>query len=541
MIPELSGKRNCANIPKNIILKCAQFFHRPKAVVLLLNGLAGGVILTLSSCSSQPGSVTLSSGINGSYYNRLSEQINNSTKETVKLSVENIESQGSQENLKRLLDSQVDFAILQLDVANEAMRQRKVKAVAILANEYVHIITLKDSGLKTFADLQGKRVAVGTPGSGMSFTANQLLTADNLKVQVDNSDLDQAFEKLKFRQVDAVIYVGSLGASKNLRQQFVKNPDLKLLPIEPALVNHVTVFDPGSYQSATLPVGTYTSRPPVPEQEITTLSTPTVLVTRRNMNRQKVALVTWSILSTARTYSQFYPALQNEQPEDLLRKGLFYIHPAAEEVFEQGDPRMAFMRYWESNSDLQAGVFILGATSVIGLLLRQWRRQRSKKMVTTTTNRINELKLLLPDHPQQALDGIEDLSQEHRLMFVEGAVTTEVYEQLRQKTQTFTDQSRRLLEQQRKKFVMDTLLGLDEWQATLQTDPEAALQKLSHIKQQYREMLLADQVDIEAYVELMQLTLISLMTLVPKHSQNGTNYPKNKQTLKVNSNNLVEP
>jgi hypothetical protein len=162
-------------------------------------------------------------------------------------------------------------------------------------------------------------------------------------------------------------------------------------------------------------------------------------------------------------------------------------------------------------------------------------------MVTTTTNRINELKLLLPDHPQQALDGIEDLSQEHRLMFVEGAVTTEVYEQLRQKTQTFTDQSRRLLEQQRKKFVMDTLLGLDEWQATLQTDPEAALQKLSHIKQQYREMLLADQVDIEAYVELMQLTLISLMTLVPKHSQNGTNYPKNKQTLKVNSNNLVEP
>lgn len=541
MIPELSGKRTWTNLPKNIISKCATFIHRPKAVFLLLNALAGGAILTLSSCSSQPGSVTLSSGITGSYYNRLSEQIDKSTKDTVKLSVKNIESQGSQENLKRLLNRQVDFAIVQLDVANEAMRQEKVKAVAILANEYVHIITRKDSGLKTFADLQGKRVAVGTPGSGMSFTADRLLKADKITVQPDYSSFDEAFKKLKFQQVDAVIYVGSLGASKNLRQEFVNNPNLRLLPIKPALINQLTVFDPGSYRGAELPIGTYTSRLPIPDQNLLTLATPTVLVTRHNMNHRKVALVTWSILSTARTYSPFYPALQNEEPKNLLRKGLFYIHPAAEEVFEQGDPRMALMHYWESNSDLQAGVFILGTSSIVGLLLRQWHRQRSKKIVTTTANRINELKSLLPDHPQQALDGIEDLSQEHRLIFVEGAVTTEVYEQLRHKTQTFTDQCRRLLEQQRKKFVMETLLLLDEWQATLQTDPEAALQKLSYIKQQYRHMLLSDQVDIDAYMELMQLTLISLMTLVPKYSQNGTTSSKYDQTLKVNSNHSVEP
>ncbi|ARV63026.1 TRAP ABC transporter substrate-binding protein [Nostocales cyanobacterium HT-58-2] len=507
-------------------------------MLLLLGGLAGGVTLTLSSCSSQPSSITISTGIDGSYYNRLGKQIANSIKATVKISVTNIASQGSQENLKRLLDHQVDFAIVQLDVANEAMRKGQVKAVAILANEYVHIITQKDSGLKTFANLEGKRVAIGTLGSGISFTANRLLKANHISVQPDNSGFEQAFRKLKFRQVDAVIYVGSLGASQNLRQQFVNNPDLRLLPIEPALINHLTVFDPGSYHSATLPVGTYTSRPPIPSQQLLTLSTPTVLVTRPQMNQQEVGLVTWSILSTARTYSQFYPALQDEEPKNLLRKGLFYIHSAADEVFEQGDPRMAFMRYWENNNDLQSGVVILGTTSIVGLLLRQWHRQKSKKMVTTTANRINELKSLLPEHPQQALEGIEELSQEHRLMFIEGAVTTEVYEQLRQKTQTFTDQCRRLFEQQRKKFVMDTLLLLDEWQATLQTDPEAALQKLSYIKQQYRQMLLADQVDIDAYMELMQLTLISLMTLVPKNSHNGKNYAKNDQTIEVNVNNF---
>ncbi|MGH7998094.1 MAG: TAXI family TRAP transporter solute-binding subunit, partial [Brasilonema sp.] len=485
MIPELFSREIWANLLDNIGLKRVHFIYRPKTVFFLLSGLVGGVLL--SSCSSRPSSMTISSGNIGSYYYSLAEQINHSTKETVKISVENRDSQGSQQNLKRLREHQVDFAIVQLDVANEAMRKEEVKAVAILANEYVHVITKKDSGLKTFTDLQGKRVAVGTSGSGMSFTADKLLKTNHISVQRDDSNFDEAFKKLKSRQVDAVIYVGSLGASKNLRQQFVNNPNLKLLPIESALVNHLTVFNPGSYQSGTFPVGTYTSRPPVPDKDIPTLSTATVLVTRLDMKRQQVALVTWSILSTARTYSQFYPALQNEEPKDLLRKGLFDIHPAAEEVFEHGDPRMAFMRFWENNSDLQAGVFILTTTSILGLLLRQWHRQKSKKMVTTTTNRINELKSLLPDDPQQALDGIEALSQEHRLMFVEGAVTTEVYEQLRQKTQTFTDQCRRLLEQHRKKFVMETLLLLDEWQATLQTNPEEALKKLSHIKQQYRD------------------------------------------------------
>ncbi|WP_337907193.1 TAXI family TRAP transporter solute-binding subunit [Iningainema tapete] len=496
-------------------------FPSPKNRFLLLVVAAGILLFILGSCSNNQNTVTLSSGIADGYYNRLGDQIGN-TSTTVRLSVRNIESLGSQQNLERLLEGKVDFAIVQLDVANQAMRQGKVQAVATLANEYVHVIVPKDSSLKTFADLQSKRVAVGTSGSGMNYTANQLIKADNLNIQQDTSDFDQAFNKLLNQQVDAVIYVGSLGASKKLREQFMQNPSLTLLPIQTALVNNLTVLDPGSYQSATLPTGTYMSRPPIPEQEVPTLSTATVLVTRPNMNQYKVGLVTWSILSTARTYSQFYPELQNQDAALLLRKGLFYIHPAAEQVFEKGDPRAGLIHYWEQNNDLQAGVFIFGTTSFVGLLLQQWRRQRSKKVLTTTANRISELRWLLPDHAQQALTGIEDLSQEHRLMFIDGAVTTEVYEQIRQKTQTFADQCRKILEQQRKKFVMDTLLLLDDWQATLQQDPETALQKLSQIKQRYREMLLSDQIDIEAYAELMELTLISLMTLMPKSDHRPT-------------------
>jgi uncharacterized protein len=486
---------------------------------LLQLGLVGGVLVSgLSGCNFGAKKVTLSSGTAGGYYSRLSEQINRSASSSIELAVQDVESQGSLQNLQRLLDRQADFALVQLDVAGDAMRQGKVKAIALLANEYIHVITRRDVRVQQFTDLQGKRVAVGTPGSGIRFTANSLMRAARLKVLEDASGFDGAMQKLKNRQVDAVIYVGSLGASEKLRQQLASNAQLRLVPLPVGLVNYLTVRDPGSYQAATIPIGTYNSSPAIPFQDVRTLSTATVLVTRADMNPQQVGLLTWAILDTSRQYSQFYPELQGGDARSLLQKGLFYIHPAAAAVYEKGDPRNAWIRYWEENNDLQAGVFIIVFTSGTGLLLQHWRRERSKKLISTTTKRIAELKTFLPQEAQQALKGIEELGQEHRVMFIDGLVTSDVYEQVQQKTQMFADQCRSLLEGQRKQFVLDTLLLLDDWQATLQKNPEEALQKLGQIKQQYREMLLADQVDIEAYIELMELTLISVMTLAPKHA-----------------------
>lgn len=473
------------------------------------------VLLSVGSCTRQSERVTISSGTANGYYSRLAAQIGASA-DGVGMSVQNLSSEGARQNLQRLVDRQVDFALVQLDVVSDMLRQGKVQAIAILANEDIHVIVQESSRLRSLSDLQGKRVGMGSQGSGIRFTAEHLMTTVGLKVQTDDSNFDEIFKKLSNRQVDAAIYVGSVGASEKLRQQFAAVSTLRLLPIPPEVVNYLATREPGSYQAASILIGTYRARPAVPAKNISTLSTATVLVTRPDVSERAVGLLTWSVLSTSRKFSQFYPELQTGEARSLLQKGLFYIHPAAQTVYDQGDPRDAWIRYWESNSDLQAGLVILVGTSSAGLLLRQWRRDRSKKLVTTTVKRINELRQLLPQDAQQALDGIDELSQEHRLLFIEGTISLDVYDQVRQKTQTFADQCRNLLEQQRKRFVLDTLLLLDDWQESLQLDPHSALQKLSQIKQQYREMLIADQVDIQAYIELMELTLISVMTLAPR-------------------------
>lgn len=507
-------RNHCIGFPNPMLKLHRSILRTP---VVLAGFVTGAILLSLSGCSRPPKTIAISSGTPSGYYNRLAEQIGSAAHRTANLQVQNLSSDGSQQNLKRLLDRQADFALVQLDVVSDAMRQGKVQAVALLANEPIHVITLKNIKARSLNDLEGKRVGVGSPGSGIRHTSEAILQASGLKVQKDSSNFDTAFQKLADRQLDAAIYVGTTGASEKLRQQLISNPSLQFLPIPPALINYLTSRDPGAYQTATIAEGTYSTRPEMPDRDTPTLATATVLVTRPDVNHETVGLLTWAILYNSRQFALFYPDLQTGEAKSLFQRGLFYIHPGAQDVYTQNaDPRGAWLRYIENNNDLQAGIVILLGTSTIGLLIQKWRRDRAKKLVTATLKRISELKELLPNNAQHALTGIEDLSQEHRLMFIEGTIMPDVYEQVRQKTQTFADQCRNVLEHQRKRFVLDTLLLLDDWQASLQVDPQAALQKLTQIKQQYREMLIADQMEIQAYIELMELTLISVMTLAPR-------------------------
>lgn len=463
----------------------------------------------------------LLSGTSGGYYDRLAAQIVDSANTAVSLRVDRLPSQGSRENLQRLLDRQADFAIVQLDVANDVMQQGKIQAVALLANEHVHVMTQADSALKTFNDLDGKRVAIGAEGSGIRYTATQLIQATSLKItEVAAASLEESLAKLDARQADAVMYVGSIGASQKLRQRFAQSTNLRLLPLPASLTHFLNISTPGAYQVTAIPSGSYRLRPMNPPEDVPTLATATVVVTRPDVDGDKVGLLTWSILSTARQYTRFYPELQNGEGRSLLQRGLLYIHPAAQDVYENGDPRDVWIRYLEKNSDLQSGLVILLGTSGIGLLLQRWRNERSKKLIGTTAKRLTELRQLLPHDTEAALQGIEDLQQEHRLMFIEGTVATDVYEQVRQKTQMFADECRSLLEQQRKKLVLDMLIVVDDWQTTLRTNPDDAFAKLNQIKQQYREMLLSDKVDIDTYIELIEMTMISLIAMSPRSRRN---------------------
>jgi len=503
----------------------------------------GPVSFSLVGCTPAPKSIRIATGSTTGYYYRLGQSIQASVEETVDIEVEVAESEGSLDNLQQLLEGETDVALVQLDVVQESMKAGEVKAIAVLAKEHLHLISrqraiapsetasgaassptsLQGSIQGSIQDFRGKTLAVGTPGSGIRFTADELLKASRMDVpgtiKINESSFSEALDLLGQDKIDGAFYVGRLGANNRLREAFTADADLTLLPLTPSLVNFLTTQYPGVYQAASISQGVYGAYPSIPETTIASLTTPTVLISRTDANAETIRLITWSIVATARRYAPFYPELQLGDPNLRLRQGLFYIHPEAVKVYEQGDPREAWIRYWENNSDLQAGLFLLLSTSVAGMLLQYWRKQQSRRLLARTHESVADISQLLDQDPQAALREIEELSQENRLKFIAGKVPDDVYSLVQQKTQTFRDQCRLVLDRRQKQLVLNTLLLLDDWQETLQSDPQAALGKLSEIKQQYREMLLADQVDIQAYMELVELTLISVMTLTPKHEE----------------------
>ncbi|MGB3513677.1 MAG: TAXI family TRAP transporter solute-binding subunit [Microcoleaceae cyanobacterium] len=468
----------------------------------------GGILwaIALTGCTTPRQTLTMSSGGNGGAYERIGRQIITSAHEVGKITIrDKYDSPGSQKNLERLLARETDLALVQLDVASEAMKTGKVQAIVVLAHEYLHLITHTDSEIETLGDLQGKQVAIGPPGSGIYFTATQVFSATNLNIIEEQIGFDEAFSKVREQKIDALVYVGPLGSSKKIQAELTKAPLLRLIPIETALINYLTIQFPESYQSATFPQGSYVPLRPLPSEDLPTLSTAAALVTRPDVSKQTIALLTWSILSSSRQYSLFYPELTNGNADSLLRSGLVFLHPGSQQAFNEGDPREAWVRYLEENQDLQAGLIIVISTGVVGFLLRLWRQKRCKNLIKNSSLALNEISSHVETNPIQAFKEVEELRQQHRLMLIEGDLPKEAYEKLEKMTQVIAEKCRYSKEKQRQTDIQNTLDLIDEWQEFSQFCPDEAKNKLKELEQKYREMLLSRQIDLQTYINLKQL------------------------------------
>jgi TRAP transporter TAXI family solute receptor len=153
-----------------------------------------------------------------------------------------IATEGSQANLNNLWKTRgVQWALVQSDVFDDEIYDHcedpserawidRYKVGAVLFDEQVHIVTRRGSGIDTLKDLDGKKVAIGEPGSGTSFTATRLL--DSVKftkpvVRVSYGPL-KAKEELLAERLDAFFFV--YGKLPQL-PKIVTGPPAKLLSV----------------------------------------------------------------------------------------------------------------------------------------------------------------------------------------------------------------------------------------------------------------------------------------------------------------------
>ncbi len=205
-------------------------------------------------------------------------------------------------NINMLRDGAVDLATVQNDITyyavngTEMFQDKKVdglQGIASLYPETCQFVTLKSSGIKSLAELKGKRIAVGAVGSGVEANVRQILAAYG----VTYSDIDAQYlsfaegaSALKDGNVDvAVLTAGYPTAS--VQDIAAQNP-VRLLPVEGKAADALIAQYP-FYTKTVIPAGTYAGF----DEEVPSVAVMAMLVAGPTVNDDLGYCVTKAIFS----------------------------------------------------------------------------------------------------------------------------------------------------------------------------------------------------------------------------------------------------
>src|SRR5690606_15296604 len=193
---------------------------------------------------------------------------------------------GGEDNIELLRNGGVVLALAQADTAHAAYDGSgnfasvgsfpALRSLGSLYPEYVHIIVRASAGISTAAELNGARIAMGSPGSAVRATLQRVLTAHELQPEKDysmvNMRFNEALDALRRGEVDAVAHVIGLPAAP-LRDALVGESGLRLLPLAPDGIARLVQPQDG-LQAATIAAHVY----PGQDESIDTIAVPALLL-----------------------------------------------------------------------------------------------------------------------------------------------------------------------------------------------------------------------------------------------------------------------
>ena len=163
-------------------------------------------------------------GTAGTYY-PVGGMIANAVSQPGKIVATAQASNGSVANVNGIAGGSMESGFSQADVATWAQKgtgifegKPNVPGLRLIANLYpesVHVVVKKGSGIKSVADLKGKRVALDEPGSGTLVNARAILAAYGLKeadIKPEYIKPNQAGDKMKDGALDAFFFTGGAPA-----------------------------------------------------------------------------------------------------------------------------------------------------------------------------------------------------------------------------------------------------------------------------------------------------------------------------------------
>ena len=245
-------------------------------------------------------------------------------------------TQGGEENLELLREGKVQVALAQADAALAAyegsgpFQQRgpapALRSIGSLYPEPVHVLVRGDAPFASVADLRGRRVAIGVPGSASRPTALRVLEAHGFgprDFEPRELALADALVALRQREVDAVLQV--IGVPADSVREALADVPLKLLPLSDKAIAQLTAARRGLF-AHTIAAGSY----PGQSREVRTVATAALMLVSTDLSDAEVTNLTRFVFLKGRDFAARGSAQGLQVSAATARQGLTVpLHMAA--------------------------------------------------------------------------------------------------------------------------------------------------------------------------------------------------------------------
>ena len=248
----------------------------------------------------------------------------------------------SVDNMKFIHTGKVALALTLPDTAWDAYQgqlkglKEKVGVRALLAvySNYMHIVSLDGSGIRTMADLKGKRVSTGAPGSGTEIKGLRVmeaygLTSKDLRSQ-ERPSVAESAGALKDRKIDAFIWDGGLPTAAILDVAATPGIKIHLIPHGDAVAKMVAKYGP-LYFVGTIPKGLYKGV----EEEVPVAAVTNLLVAHERMEENLAYQITKLFLERTADLVAVHKAATEITLKSAVLGSPVPFHPGALRYFKE--------------------------------------------------------------------------------------------------------------------------------------------------------------------------------------------------------------
>ena len=206
----------------------------------------------------------------------------------------------------------------------------KLRGLAGTYSNYIQIVASADSGIKTLADLKGKRISVGAAKSGTELNARAILKAAGLgygdMAKVEYLGFGESVELMKNRQLDATLQSAGLGVASI--RDLSTSVKIVLIPVPTDVVAKV---GDAAYQPAMIPANTYGGQ----TEAVPTAAITNFLVTHSEVSNDMAYRMAKAMFDNIDTLYAAHNAAKVIKRENAIKGMPIPLHPGAEKYYRE--------------------------------------------------------------------------------------------------------------------------------------------------------------------------------------------------------------